>query len=67
MNGAAFIAYQETKEAATEMEILSLPDLCVAAGGDVFAYSGTITCAGIDSTDEYRNKPSCLPTSCTSD
>ena len=67
MNGAALIAYQETKDVAMEMDISSLPDICVAASGDVFAYSGTIICAGIDSTNEYRNKPNCLPTSCTSD
>ena len=48
------------------MDISSLPGICVAAGGYVFEYYGKITCAGIDSTDEYRNKPNCLTTSCTS-
>ena len=43
---------------------VEIPALCLAAGGDIFAFSGTTTCG--DQVDQHSNDPMCLPTSCTS-
>jgi hypothetical protein len=43
---------------------VEIPALCLAAGGDIFAFSGTTTCG--DQVDDHFNDPMCLPTSCTS-
>ena len=43
---------------------VEIPALCLAAGGDIFAFSGTTTCG--DQVDDHYNGFMCLPTSCTS-
>ena len=48
---------------------LDIPAFCLAAGGDLFAYSGTTTWIDQvwgDQVYEHSNDPMCLPTSCTS-
>jgi hypothetical protein len=44
--------------------MVDIPALCLANGGDIFAFSGTTTCG--DQVDDHFNDPMCLPTSCTS-
>ena len=63
-NSDAFQSLVTMGESDDDEVIVDIPALCLAAGGDVFAFSGTTTCG--DQVDDHFNDPMCLPTSCTS-
>jgi len=56
-------AYQDFIEGYFDDDNVDIPALCLAAGGNLFAFSGTTTCG--DQVDQHSNDPTCLPTSCT--
>jgi hypothetical protein len=58
----SFVTAMDSAEDADDAA--DFPALCLAAGGDLFTFSGTTTCG--DQVDQHSNEPMCLPTSCTS-
>jgi hypothetical protein len=60
----AFQNFVTAMDSAEDDAAADFPALCLAAGGDIFAFSGTTTCG--DEVDQHSNEPMCLPTSCTS-
>jgi hypothetical protein len=64
LTSSTFQIFVSTLEAAGDEEIIDVPQLCSAVGGDIFLFSGTTDCDG--EVENHLNQPMCLPTSCTS-